>query len=748
MKQKLLFLLIALLPSAMAWAAYGDEFTADGLIYVDTGTGTVGVKGYSTAPTGALVIPMLVTNPETKTTYSVMQIGPNAFKGCTGLTSVTLPKSIYSIGEDAFNGCTNVTDVYLSTNDQIWRYFTEWVDEGQDDFKPGRATKCHVRADLFDLFTQRQNNANTFYPNVTFEALANEEFTVGNLTYRVTDDAMVEVTNYVSEPTGALVIPETVTHGGKKYSVTGIRGMAFYGCSGITSVVIPSRVAYIEADAFYGCTGVTDVYCYANPLILKSWVDDGCDDFKDDGSTKCHVRDVENYTNVYNNDFYPKEKVNVTFVALEENTFTADGLIYNITSESPKTVELIGYEGNEPTGALVIPATVDGYAVTSIGDAAFFNCDNLTSLTIPDGVTTIGYRAFSGCSGLTVTTIPASVTTIEADAFLGCSDGLTVTDVYCSILDPSLLDWEEGLGGDFAVTLHVMTKFHVLSDETEWLDRFGSYIPVNFVADHVTLTDAGSYTNWDGDIPVASATYQKTIEESRVGKYQAWLLPFDHTISAVDASKFQFYKINMIANAPAPGESSASGDMWVFLTRLSAGDVLHANRPYVYKPKQAVPDGYAFTTAPAVLKPRVPLADYILKTETAEDIYSFYGVYDGLNATASNPFYYVNINGGISFGNSTSVHVGAFRWIIRKTSKFGGESSYVREMHFVDGEEDDETGISLTPDPSPGRGEIYNLAGQMVNGKWVNGKWQDGKWQDGKLPKGIYIVSGKKILVK
>ena len=740
MKQKLLFLLIALLPMVSAWADVGDEFTAGGLIYKDTGTGTAAVKGYSTAPTGALVIPMLVTNPETKTTYSVMAIAANAFKGCTGLTSVTLPKSICSIGEDAFNGCTNVTDVYLNTTYLFGKsYFQNWLDDGQDDFKPGRATKCHVIPDLVDIFTQKQNNANTFYPNVTFEALADEEFTVGNLTYRVTDDAKVEVANYVSEPTGALVIPETVTHGGKKYSVTGIRGMAFYGCSGITSVVIPSRVAYIEADAFYGCTGVTDVYCYVNPLILKSWVDGGCDDFRDDGSTKCHVRAVEIYTNVYNNDFYPEKKVNVTFVALEENTFTVDGLIYNITSESPKTVELIGYEGDEPTGALVIPATVNGYAVTSIGDAAFYMCDDLTSLTIPDGVTTIGYMAFSGCSGLTVTTIPASVTTIEADAFMNCGDYDNVTDVYCSILDLSLLDWERGSDSDFSELYHVMTKFHVLSDETEWLDRFGSYIPVNFVAEHVTLTDAGSYTNWDGDIPVASATYQKTIEESRVGKYQAWMLPFDHTITSADAAKFNFYKINMIANAPAPGESSASGDMWVFLTRLSAGDVLHANRPYVYKPKQAVTDGYEFTSAPAVLKPRVPLADYILKTETAEDIYSFYGVYDGLNATASNPFYYVNINGGISYGNSTSVHVGAFRWIIRKTSKFGGESSYVREMHFVvDGEEvEDETGISLTPDPSPvGEGSWYTLDGRKI----ANGQKPTAK--------GIYIHNGRKEAVR
>ena len=49
-------------------------------------------------------------------------------------------------------------------------------------------------------------------------------------------------------------------------------------------------------------------------------------------------------------------------------------------------------------------------------------------------------------------------------------------------------------------------------------------------------------------------------------------------------------------------------------------------------------------------------------------------------------------------------------------------------------------------------GAVYNLAGQMVNGKWsmVNGQWSmvNGKWSmvNDKLPKGVYIVNGKKIL--
>ena len=69
--------------------------------------------------------------------------------------------------------------------------------------------------------------------------------------------------------------------------------------------------------------------------------------------------------------------------------------------------------------------TFDG-KVTSIGNEAFYYCDSLTSITIPDSVTTIGESAFSG-SSLTSVNIPDSVTTIGNSAFYGCTSLTSVT---------------------------------------------------------------------------------------------------------------------------------------------------------------------------------------------------------------------------------------------------------------------------------------------------------------------------------
>lgn len=115
-------------------------------------------------------------------------------------------------------------------------------------------------------------------------------------------------------------------------------------------------------------------------------------------------------------------------------------LYYTITSNvEPFTVE-VSCENAEwplyyvsPSGAVTIPDTVTPidyetglrsdttYTVTSLGVNLFYNCANITSVSIPSTVTTIAEGVFAGCTSLSHIDIPASVTTIGSRAFLACS---------------------------------------------------------------------------------------------------------------------------------------------------------------------------------------------------------------------------------------------------------------------------------------------------------------------------------------
>ena len=113
-----------------------------------------------------------------------------------------------------------------------------------------------------------------------------------------------------------------------------------------------------------------------------------------------------------------------------------DGLRF-LLDTGAKTAALMPKTDSKYSGDIVVSEKVkssDGmeYGVTSFGDNCFYECNELTSITIPSSVTSLGDGCFSGCSGLTSITLPSSIASLGNECFTGCS-GLTSITIPASL---------------------------------------------------------------------------------------------------------------------------------------------------------------------------------------------------------------------------------------------------------------------------------------------------------------------------
>lgn len=111
----------------------------------------------------------------------------------------------------------------------------------------------------------------------------------------------------------------------------------------------------------------------------------------------------------------PKTIEGVTVTTIGEEAFAASNLEKITLPDTVTTIKDCAFWECTNLNTIVVPKSV-----TEISPGAFGDCTNLTEVTLPKGITKIGEQAFIGCRSLTEITLPNTVTEIEADAFRGC----------------------------------------------------------------------------------------------------------------------------------------------------------------------------------------------------------------------------------------------------------------------------------------------------------------------------------------
>ena len=416
------------------------SFEVDGINYSITSGTTVSVASNKNC-SGAIIIPEKVTYNGYE--YSVTSIEKNAFYGCSGLTSVTIPNSMTNIGDDAFRGCSGLTAVHINDLSAWCKInFVGWYSSNPTYYAHHLYLNGNEIINLVipDDVTSIGDYAFRGCSGITSITIPNSITSIGSGAFDgcdgltavyITDmyawckikfsDSSSNPTYYAhhlylnGEEITNLVIPDDVTSIGNHAfrgcsgitsvtipnSVTSIGYAAFKGCSGLTSITIPNSVTSIGNEIFFDCSSITSVTIPNSVTSIGVLAFGGCS-----GLTAVHITDLSAWCKIkFDDDFGGDRDFQCN------PTYYAHHLYLN---------------GEEITN-LVIPDDV-----TSIGDVAFASCFGLTSVTIPNSVTSIGEAAFYGCSGLTSVTIGNSVTNIGECAFQKCS-GLTSVTIPNSV---------------------------------------------------------------------------------------------------------------------------------------------------------------------------------------------------------------------------------------------------------------------------------------------------------------------------
>ena len=389
---------------------------------------------------GAVEIPTKIKN------IAVTSIGNGAFNERTKLTNIEIPSSVTSIGERAFMGCSGLTGIEIpssvtSIGEKAFmgcsgltgiKIPAGVTSIGSSAFYGcSRLTSIEIPAGVTSI------GYGAFYG---CSGLTSINVEAGNVSYDSRDNcnAIIEkATNTLIQGCNNTKIPSGVTK---------IGSFAFDGCSGLTSIEIPVGVTEIGSFAFDDCSGLTGIKIPSSVTSIGNSAFYGCS-----GLTSIVVE--------ADNTVYDSRDDCNAIIKKETNTLIHGCKNTKIPSSVTRIGERAFWDCSELT-SIEIPSSV-----TSIGYGAFDGCSGLTSITveagnamydsrdnsnalietktntlilgckstkIPSSVTSIGSAAFQFCEGLTSITIPEGVTSIGESAFEGCS-GLTSIEIPSSV---------------------------------------------------------------------------------------------------------------------------------------------------------------------------------------------------------------------------------------------------------------------------------------------------------------------------
>ena len=315
----------------------------------------------------------------------VTQIAAGLFASCPGLTEIVIPDTVTTIDECAFSSCKNLEKVTFSPSITSIGYLA---------FESCPLTSVELPASLQEMSFHVFKNC-TSLKSVFIPKSLDRCSTVGN------------------GPFAGCTALDTITF---ETGVTQIAQYLFASCTGLTEIVIPNTVTTIEYGAFRNCTNLKKVTFSPNITLIKADAFESCPltsvelpaSLQEMGSGV--FKDCTSLKSV----FIPKNLDSCSVVG--NASFSGCTALDTITFETGVTQIAAGLFASCPgLTEIVIPETV-----TTIDECAFCNCENLKKVTFSPNITSIGYNAFARCL-MTEVELPASLQKMGSEVFLNCT---------------------------------------------------------------------------------------------------------------------------------------------------------------------------------------------------------------------------------------------------------------------------------------------------------------------------------------
>ena len=323
-----------------------------------------------------------LTNITINNTTDFTSIDNNAFDGASSLTTINIPLNITSINDNAFIG-SGITNVNM--------YLSTIELLGK--------TIQTIESDFFG----KTNVSITLLNEVVLKDLNNDD--ISDVAYFNGNGTLIGATNQLDGATEVYI-----------NNYTAIGHDAFASASGLTTITIPKEITDISDNAFTG-SGITNVNMYLSTI-------------EGFGKTKESLETI----------FFGKTTVSITLLN--------EVVLKDLNNDNTSEVAYFNGNGtlNEGTNQLgsATEVYINGY--TTIGDSAFANASDLTTITIPQYITDISDNAFTG-SGITNVNMYLSTIRVLENTLYGLSSNFFgKSNVTITLFQESIIE-DNGVSG-------------------------------------------------------------------------------------------------------------------------------------------------------------------------------------------------------------------------------------------------------------------------------------------------------------